>query len=118
MRDVRDVPIASLMRQPLDDGKPHLDPDRVAWYVDHLDEAQPVTIFDTGDELILADGYHRADAAARLGRTTIRADVRRGSRSDALHFALAIGRAQRGVNEPEALSAIKKRSGARWAGGS
>jgi hypothetical protein len=40
-------------------------------YTRRLDEAQPVTVFDSGDELILADGYHRVEAARQLGRTTI-----------------------------------------------
>jgi ParB-like chromosome segregation protein Spo0J len=74
-------------------------------------------VYDTGDALILADGYHRVEAARRLGRTTIKAEVRRGSRTDALRFAVALSKEQRGLTASQALSAIKKRAGGRWAGG-
>jgi hypothetical protein len=114
---IREVEIAALKQEPLVESRSHLDRGRVAAYTAQLDEAQPVTVFDTGHELILADGYHRVEAARQVGRATIKADVRRGSRSDALRFAVALSMDQRGVKDSEALSAIKRRAGGRWTAG-
>jgi len=72
-----DIAISSLMQVPLDESHVHLDPARVFWYVEHLDEAPPVTVFDTDEGLFLADGHHRVAAAQRLGRTVVKADVHR-----------------------------------------
>jgi ParB-like chromosome segregation protein Spo0J len=41
-------------------------------------------VFDTEEGLLLADGYHRVAAALKEGRKTVEAEVRRGSRHDAL----------------------------------
>ena len=49
----------------------------------------PVVVFHDGSEFILADGFHRVMAAARNGFKDILADVRKGTKSDALKFALA-----------------------------
>lgn len=48
----------------------------------------PVTVFDDGNQFILADGFHRVMAAARNGFNDILADVRKGTKLDALKFAL------------------------------
>jgi hypothetical protein len=112
---IRDIEIAALMQEPIAESQEHLDRNRVASYTHHLDDAHPVTVFDTGDALILADGYHRVEAAQQLGRTTIKAEVRRGSRSDAMRFAVVLNKKQRGMTRSETLSAIKKRAGGRWA---
>jgi uncharacterized protein (DUF1015 family) len=106
---IREVKIAMLFQQPIVESRTHLNLHRVVYYTRSIDEAAPVTVFDTGDELILADGYHRAEAARQLGRTTIRADVRRGSRSDALRFAVELCQEQQGLAEADALRAIQRR---------
>jgi hypothetical protein len=56
-----------------------------------LDGAQfpPVTLFHDGEVYWLADGYHRADAAERTGQTDILADVRQGTRRDAILFSFS-----------------------------
>jgi ParB-like chromosome segregation protein Spo0J len=94
-----------------------LSPDRVAWYLDHLDEADPVTVFQLDEGLLLADGHHRVEAAQRLGRASIKADIRSGSRADALAFAVRLANEQRGVSADVALAAIKARSGDAWGRG-
>lgn len=66
----------------------------------------PVTIFHDGSQYILADGFHRVIAATRAGRESIFADVRTGSRSDALRFALSANAAH-GVRR---TNADKRRS--------
>lgn len=63
----------------------------VAEYADALNEGTtfpPVIVFYDGTDHWLADGFHRADANARAGRTTIDADVRQGTRRDAILFSV------------------------------
>jgi len=48
----------------------------------------PVVVFHDGSDYMLADGFHRVMAASRNGAETIAADVRKGTRSDALKYAL------------------------------
>jgi len=52
-------------------------------------EFPPVIVFHDGNHSLLADGFHRVMAAARIGRETIVAEVRQGTKSDALKFALS-----------------------------
>jgi hypothetical protein len=84
------VRIADLLHGDLAEPR-HLDEGRVEHYGDILDRLPPVVAFDTGEGLLLADGYHRAVAARRRGRRTIEAEVRRGTRHDALEYALSAG---------------------------
>ena len=84
----------------------HLDAARVERYASSPDELPPVVVFDTGDGLLLADGHHRVAAARRRGADTVDAEIRRGSRSDALRYAVEVGAAQRGVTVDDALRAL------------
>ena len=45
-----------------------------------------VTVFTDGARYWLADGFHRVEAARRIGRTTVSADVRKGTEDDAVVF--------------------------------
>lgn len=63
-----------------------LDGDTVKRYMDILDTMPPVIIY-RGPPLILADGFHRCEAAKRLKRETIRAETRPGGQEAALEFA-------------------------------
>ena len=47
----------------------------------------PVTIFYDGERYYLADGFHRYEAHKLAGLTSIRAEVRNGSRREAILFA-------------------------------
>jgi hypothetical protein len=105
-----EVTLADLLQGPIEDSRPHLDLELVDYYLEHLDEAPPVTVFDTGEGLLLADGYHRVAAAQRLGRTAIRAEVRQGNRSGALRFAVELAKQQRDLTDQQVLDAIKRRS--------
>ncbi len=51
-------------------------------------EFPPPTVFYDGSNYFMADGFHRIRAAERVGKTEIAAEVREGSRADALIFAL------------------------------
>jgi ParB-like chromosome segregation protein Spo0J len=65
--------------------------DAVAEYADAMNDGAifpPVVVFHDGSEYILADGFHRVMAGTRNGFKDIEADVRKGTRSDALKYAL------------------------------
>jgi uncharacterized protein (DUF1015 family) len=105
-----EVPIADLEQEPIEASRPHLDPDRVAYYVEHLDECTPVTVFDIDGRLLLADGHHRVAAAEQLQRRAVRAEIRTGTRKDALDFAIELAHQQRGLTRDQVLDVIKRRS--------
>ncbi len=52
----------------------------------------PITIFNDGEINWLADGYHRAEAADEVGAKTIAAEIRQGTRRDAMLFACSANR--------------------------
>ncbi|MBT2596418.1 ParB/RepB/Spo0J family partition protein [Arthrobacter sp. ISL-72] len=101
--------IAELAQDPIDRSRPYLDPERVSYYVDHLDDSTPVVVFDIDGALLLADGYHRVEAAKQLGRTTIAAEVRQGQRSDALQFAIDMAQRQQAPTKNQIFDAIAQR---------
>jgi|SRR5215213_1709998 len=88
----------------------HLDPTRVERYAEIVDDLPPVVVFETPEGLFLVDGYHRVAAARRPGPETVEAEVRRGSRHDALRYATTVGAAERGISPEEASSYIERRS--------
>lgn len=49
----------------------------------------PVIVFHDGSEYILADGFHRVMGANSAGFKDVLADVRKGTRTDALKYALS-----------------------------
>jgi hypothetical protein len=73
------------------DPEAHLDAERVERYAGRTEALPPVVVFDTEEGLLLADGYHRVAAARRRGLETIEAEVRLGSRQDALRYAARVG---------------------------
>jgi hypothetical protein len=65
-----------------------LDEETVLRYMETLDELPPVSVTRTSDgALILTDGFHRTEAAARLGRTELFANVKNGTREQAIEDA-------------------------------
>ena len=102
--------IADLLATAPVDPEAHLDAARVERYARMLDDLPPVVVFETSEGLLLVDGYHRVAAARRLELETVEADVRRGSRHDALRYATAVGAAERGISAEEAASYIERRS--------
>jgi hypothetical protein len=63
----------------------------VAEYAEALAEGAKfpaVVVFHDGNQHIAADGFHRIAAALRAGATEIECEVRKGSKTDALKFAL------------------------------
>jgi hypothetical protein len=109
---VTDVAIAALAREPIDQVRAWLDPDRVAYYEEHWADAAPVVVYDVHGTLLLVDGYHRLAAAQRLGQESIAADVRSGERGDALRFVTEVARRQRGSTGEQVMDAMLRRQGA------
>jgi hypothetical protein len=109
---VDQVPIEQLLSRSLVDPRRHLDPERVQRYSQVLDELPPVTVFRLPDQtLLLADGYHRMAAAQAAGRATLNADIRGGSRADALQFVTEVAVRDRGLSPTEVRAAIERHSG-------
>jgi ParB-like nuclease family protein len=100
--------IAALLARVPTDPEAHLNPERVERYARMLDTLPPVVVFDTPQGPLLADGYHRLAAARRSGLETVEAEVRVGSRQEALRYAAEVGGAQRGISAEEAASHIRR----------
>ena len=106
--------IADLLANSPSDPEAHLDVLRVERYAHMLNSLPPVVVFDTGEELLLVDGPHRVAAARRRGLETIEAEVRHGTRHDALRYAAKVGAAQHGISLEDAASYIRRRSQGHW----
>ena len=106
--------IADLLANMLIDPEAHLDAARVKRYAEMLDTVPPLVVFDTGEQLLLADGYHRLAAARLCGLETVEAEVRPGSRQDALRYAATVAAAQRGISPDVLVSRIRQRSQDHW----
>jgi hypothetical protein len=90
------------------DPAPHVDPERVAAMVPVFDSLPPITVFETPEGLLVADGYHRMAAARRLEREWITIELRTGTKHDALAFAVENARRERGLPEDQARGAIER----------
>jgi ParB-like chromosome segregation protein Spo0J len=97
--------VAALLAALPEDQQRHLDPLQVDLYRRSIDRIPAVVVFETEEGLVLADGHHRLAAAVAERKETIGAEVRHGSRKDALAYAVAVGAAQRGLSTDE----VKKR---------
>ena len=64
-----------------------IDPATVTEYADAMEAGAvfpPIVVIDDGDGYWPGDGFHRIEAARRIGRTTIAAEIRQGIRRDAI----------------------------------
>jgi hypothetical protein len=96
------------------DSEAHLDVARVVRYSGMIDALPPVVVYATPEGMLLADGYHRVAAARLRGLETVEAEVRRGSRHDAMWYATAVGAAEREISPDEAASYVRCRSRGLW----
>jgi ParB-like chromosome segregation protein Spo0J len=107
-----ELEIKRLLRESPADARRHLDQDRVRRFAKVLDQLPPVTVFALEDQsLLLVDGYHRLAAAQQAGRTTVRAEVRVGTKTEALQFAVDLAQAEVSVSADQARDAIRRYSG-------
>lgn len=68
-----------------------LDEETIQQYAQQMIEGEafpPVTVYQDGADLWLADGFHRYHAVRKSNRTEIAADVRPGTRRDAILFSV------------------------------
>jgi ParB-like chromosome segregation protein Spo0J len=82
------IPIASIVNDPEIHLRYRLDEETVLRYMDAFDQLPAIVVFETGGPRLLGDGAHRIEAARRLGRKTIEAELREGTRDDASIFAI------------------------------
>jgi len=71
------------------------DPNTISEYCEAWKEGDkfpPIVVFHDGKNYFLADGFHRFFGAKKAGLLDINADVRKGSRKDALWFAAGANR--------------------------
>jgi hypothetical protein len=98
--DVQMVPIASLNAFARDAQLLNLDDDRVLYLMANFDEVEPIIVFDDGTERTIAAGYHRTEAAERIGRVSITAEIRRAPSARS-----ALTRASGSLHSPSASRA-------------
>lgn len=81
-------------------------------YADEMTEGSafpPVVLFYDGQRYWIADGFHRIAAAEQCGFKEIEADVREGTRLDAVWFALGANRQHgRRMTHNDRIAAVKR----------
>lgn len=82
------VRLDSLNQQVLEHKRSTLDESRVQYFVDHPEEIRDILIYEnpSNGERIVVNGCHRTEAARRLDRAEIDAELRSGTRVDALRY--------------------------------
>jgi FkbM family methyltransferase len=51
------------------------------------DSFPPLVVFETGDKLLLVDGFHRYEAYQNRGTSEVEVEKKKGTKEEALHFA-------------------------------
>jgi DNA modification methylase len=82
------LPLSAIVADSRVNVRDGLDEATVAHYTDIFDRLPPVVVFSTPEGYLLASGFHRLEAARRLGRAEIAAEVREGTRAEAEEFAI------------------------------
>jgi hypothetical protein len=77
----------------------------------------PVVVFHDGQDYWCADGFHRLQAAARAGRELVAADVRQGTRRDALLYSVGANSSHgvRRTNADKRAAVLLLLNDAEWA---
>ncbi len=79
--------MSQIIIDPTVDVRQKLNEDAIQRYMDDFLDLPPVVVFETDGELLLADGFHRVMAAQRLGIPEIEAEIKKGSRDEAMEYA-------------------------------
>lgn len=86
-----------------------LDEATVEHYREVLDSCPPPVVFDTGEGLLLADGFHRLEAATREGRESVTVECRSGGRPEAIAFAATANLTHgKPLTKPERVEAVRR----------
>lgn len=64
-----------------------LDNETIERYAESFEQLPPVVVFETDSIYLLADGFHRYEAAKKLGREKINSEIRPGGYDDAQEYA-------------------------------
>jgi ParB-like chromosome segregation protein Spo0J len=88
--NIRQVPISDLVIDQSLNLRDRLRNSTVERYANSWDRLPPITVFLTDGRLLVADGLHRYAAALKLGKRSIKAEVREGPHSDALDFVASV----------------------------
>lgn len=82
------IPIESLHQPTLDTQRLRWDEERIRYFMRHPAEIRGVLVYENpvDGERITANGHHRVESARRLGWPDIDADLRPGTRHDALSY--------------------------------
>lgn len=86
--ELKEVEIKDLKLDKGTQMRPALDEASVKDYMEFFDDLPPVKARATRHGLILTEGFHRVEAANRLGRTTIKAMVKDGTLKEAVWDAV------------------------------
>ena len=88
---IQDLEISKISATDETQSRCKLDSETINEYAESMNSGvilPPVTIYDDGENHYLADGFHRLEAAKKCGLSTINAEVRQGSKSDAILYSV------------------------------
>lgn len=86
-----EIPLAQLSVEDITQVRCTLDETTVQSYQDLMADGQdfpPIKVFNDGQHNWLADGFHRVEAARRLGQERVWAKIRQGNERDALLYGI------------------------------
>ena len=89
---IQNIPIEKIRLDGATTTRAGVDQDIVSEYAEALHEGAqfpPITLFDDGTDLWLADGHHRVRAYKAEGAVDVPADVKSGTRRDAILFGVS-----------------------------
>lgn len=86
------ISIAAIRRDGGTQIRTSINDDVVEQYVEDIDELPPVVVYYDGIDRWLADGFHRVAAHERAGKLLIKAEVRAGTRREAVLAAVSANR--------------------------
>ncbi len=73
-----------------------------AYAMQEGDEFPPAVVYFDGVDYYLADGFHRLHAAKRLGKASIKCDVRTGTLRDAMWYSITVANKGHGLRKSNA----------------
>jgi ParB-like chromosome segregation protein Spo0J len=88
--NIREVPLDDLVLDQSLNLRDRLDDFTVERYADSWDRLPPITVYEVGGQLLVADGFHRHAAAVMLGKRSIPAEIVVGTMTEALDFVASV----------------------------